>query len=168
MDYLLGLFSSSTIFQVRARWITSFILCLSYLFIMTAYFIHTYHMLTLLNILPPSSSMATYPFCSACGRLRPPLRHCAQLSVLCTSALSRAHLGSPHRMYSGFVKFCCSHINPLDRCPVESFRAIPLDTNPVKNPVYHANGPLDLPGHGPPTTHQGPVGSWAAVVRLSS
>jgi hypothetical protein len=42
--------------------------------------------------------------------------------------------------YSGFVKFC-SLTNPLERCPVESFREIPLDTNSVKNPVYHANGP---------------------------
>jgi hypothetical protein len=40
--------------------------------------------------------MSTYPFCSACGRSRPPLGHCPQLCVLCTSALSRAHLGSPH------------------------------------------------------------------------
>jgi hypothetical protein len=77
---------------------SSFISCLSYLFIMTACFIHTDHMPTFLNIVPPSSSMATDPFCSTCGRLRPPLRHCAQLSVLCTSALSRAHLGSPHRI----------------------------------------------------------------------
>jgi hypothetical protein len=39
-------------------------------------------------------------------------------------------------MYSGFVKLC-SHTNPLDRRPVwKSFRAIPLDTNRVKNRVY--------------------------------